>query len=505
MKRDWTSRSTILIFALILIVLNLIGLNLFGRIDLTDDGVYSLSDASRDLVGNLDDPVTVTAFFTSDLPAPYSSNRRFLKDKLDDYRAYGGRNFQYRFVDPRDDEKLRQEATRFQIPPVQIQVIESDNVLLKNAYMGLAIQYGGKRESIPVVQDLSTLEYDITSALRRLTRTETPRIGFLSGHGEPDPAQDMPTLHRNLSRNYTVEAISVTNGKIENPPAAMLVVAPTDTIPSEDLRAIDDYIMNGGRVGFLLNRVTADLQSGQASLLTTGLEDMLAGYGVGLGDDLIMDRQSSVVTVQRRQGFFNIPQQVPYPFFPISTSFNPDNRMVNRLRDLMFYFVSTVDTSLTVPEGVDRELLVFSSSRSTTQKGFFFIQPMFEQAQFSDGPFVISAAYRGEFPSAYERGRSSLSTRMAIVGDGDFLNESIIGPVPGNGDFGLNLVDWLVQDEALLSIRTKTIAPRALNEISAGLRPWIKYGNMIGPVLIVVLFGLIRWRTRRNRQIVLVR
>ena len=130
---------------------------------------------------------------------------------------------------------------------------------------------------------------------------------------------------------------------------------------------------------------------------------------------------------------------------------------------------------------------------------------MFEQAQFSDGPFVISAAYRGEFPSAYEQGRSSVSTRMAIVGDGDFLNESIIGPVPGNGDFALNLVDWLVQDEALLSIRTKTIAPRALNEISAGLRPWIKYGNMIGPVLIVVLFGLIRWRTRRNRQIVLVR
>ena len=365
MKRDWTSRSTILIFALILIVLNLIGLNLFGRIDLTDDGVYSLSDASKDLVGNLDDPVTVTAFFTSDLPAPYSSNRRFLKDKLDDYRAYGGRNFQYRFVDPRDDEELRQEATRFQIPPVQIQVIESDNVLLKNAYMGLAIQYGGKRESIPVVQDLSTLEYDITSALRRLTRTETPRIGFLSGHGEPDPAQDMQTLHRNLSRNYTVEVISVTNGKIENPPAAMLVVAPTDTIPSEDLRAIDDYIMNGGRVGFLLNRVTADLQSGQASLLTTGLEDMLAGYGVGLGDDLIMDRQSSVVTVQRRQGFFNIQQQVPYPFFPISTSFNPDNRMVNRLRDLMFYFASTVDTSLTLPDGVERELLVFSSSRST--------------------------------------------------------------------------------------------------------------------------------------------
>ncbi len=106
MKRYWTSRSFILLVGLILVVINLIGLNLFIRADLTDDGVYSLSDASIDLVGGLDDPVTVTAFFTADLPAPYSGNRRFLKDKLDDYGAYGGANFQYRFVDPGDDEEV---------------------------------------------------------------------------------------------------------------------------------------------------------------------------------------------------------------------------------------------------------------------------------------------------------------------------------------------------------------------------------------------------------------
>lgn len=505
MKRDWTSRSAILIFGLILVVINLIGLNLFGRVDLTDDGVYSLSDASIDVVENLDDPVTVTVFFTDNLPVPYSSNRRFLNDKLDDYGAYGGRNFQYRFVDPNNDEKMREEAARFQIPPVQIQVIEKDNVQLRNAYMGLAIQYGGERETIPVIQNLATLEYDITSAVRRLTRDEAPRVGFLSGHGEPDPTEAMQGLYQNLSRNYTVEKTSITNGVIENPPAALLVVAPTDTIPSQDLRALDNYIMNGGRVGFLLNRVRADLQAGQASLLSTGLEDMLAAYGMGLEDNLIMDKQSSVVTVQRRQGFFNLQQQIPYPFFPISTSFNPDNMMVSRLRDVMFYFVSTVDTSLVLPEGVDRELLIYSSSQSSTQKGFFFIQPIFEQAEFSDGPFVMSADYRGVFPSAYDAGRTSLTTRLVLVGDGDFLNESIIGPVPGNTEFGLNLVDWLVQDEALLTIRSKKIEARSLDEVSDGLKPWIKYGNMLGPVLIVILFGLIRWRRRKSRQFIVIR
>ncbi|TDI69254.1 MAG: ABC transporter [Bacteroidetes bacterium] len=504
MKRDWTSRSSILLFGLIIVVVNLIGLNLFTRVDLTDDGVYSLSEASIDLVSNLDDPVTVTAFFTSDLPAPYSSNSRFLKDKLDDYGAYGGGNFQYRFIDPKDDEELRNEAMSYQIPPVQIQVIESDNVLLKNAFMGVVIEYGGERESIPVVQDLSSLEYDLTSAMRRLTRETTPRVGFLSGHGESVPEENMQNFNQRLGRNYTVETISATE-LASNPPTALMIVAPTDTIPTSDLRNIDSYIQNGGRVGFLLNRIKADLQNGQAFTLHTGLDSFLVSYGMGLSENLVMDRQSSMVTMQRRQGFFNVQQQIPYPFFPVTNRFSKENMMVSRLRDVVFYFVSTIDTSLVLPEGVVGENLVYSSSRSSLQQGFFFIQPMLEQAQLSGGPFVLASAFRGEFPSAFESGKRSLSTRMVLVGDGDFINESLVGAIPGNIEFGLNIVDWLVQDEALLSIRAKKIAPRALREVSAGLKPWIKYGNMLAPVAFVMLFGLIRWRGKKNRQIIISR
>jgi gliding motility-associatede transport system auxiliary component len=503
MKRDWTSRSAIVIIGLILVALNLVGLNLFGRVDLTDDNVYSLSDASIEIIHNLEDPLTITAYFSEGLPAPYSSNRRFLKDKLDDYRAYGGSNFQYRFVDPKDDPELQQSAQQDQIPPVQIRVVESDNVQIKNAFMGLSIRYGGEKESIPVIQDLSTLEYDITSAIRRLTREDTPTVGFLGGHGEPDLQKAFVNLQQLLSRNYTVEPITIENGAIDNPPAALLVVAPKDTLPDEDLRAIDDYIMNGGRVGFLLNRVTADLQQGQASLLSTGLETMLSGYGMGLSDDLVMDMKSSVVTVQRRQGFFNMQQQIPYPFFPIANTFNQDNMMVNRLRDLVFYFVSSVDTSLVLPTGVERESLIFSSPQSSTQKGFFFIQPVFERANYQDGPFILAASYAGTFPSAFNEGQTSPGTRLVLVGDGDLLNESIIGRVPGNAEFGLNLVDWLVQDEALLSIRSKKIEARALSPVSEKLRPLIKYGNMLGPVLLVILFGFLRWRRRKNRRVVL--
>ncbi len=505
MKRDWTSRSTILLVGLILVVVNLIGLNLFGRTDLTDDGVYSLSEASIALVRNLDDPVTITASFSADLPAPYGANRRFLKDKLDDYRAYGGQKIQYRFVDPLESDDLRADAQRLGIPAVQIQVIESDAVQLKNAYMGIAIEYGGDRETVPVLQDLATLEYDLTGAIRRLTRDSQPQIGFLTGHGEPDPQTSMQNLYQGLSRNYQVQTITASATGLSSRPDALLIIAPADSISAEAQQAIDEYVMNGGRVAFLLNRVLADLQAGQASALSVGLESLLETYGMALQDNLIMDRQSSAITVQRQQGFFNIAQQIEYPFFPIATKFSTDNMMVSRLRDLMFYYVSEVDTAVSVPPGVQREGLIYSSPESARQQGFFMIQPMAQQFPMQDGPILLGAAYTGTFPSAFSQGRESLPTRLVLVGDGDFLNESVVGAVQGNISFGLNLVDWLVQDETMLSIRAKSVAPRTLDPVSDTLRPWIKYGTMIGPVLLVILFGMMRSRRRKNRKIVSLR
>ena len=391
------------------------------------------------------------------------------------------------------------------IPAVQIQVIESDNVQLKNAYMGVAIQFEDQRESIPVIEDLARLEYDLTSAIRRLTRQRKPVAAFLTGHGEPDPLQDMPALHQGLSSNYettTVEAADLSGASF---PDVLLVVAPTDTVPDADLRAMDEYVMNGGRLGLLVNRVAANLQAGQAAELNIGLGVLLDTYGASLLPNLIMDEKSSVVTMQRRQGMFNISQQIEYPLLPVASSFNPANPMVNRLRDVMFYFVSSIDTSGAIPEGVTMQPLVYSSNRSGVQQGFFMLQPTQSTAALSGGPYTLAAAYTGTFPSAFIPGRTSMPARLVVVGDGDFLNESILGAVGSNTEFGLNMVDWLAQDEALLAIRSKSIEPRKLRETPEGLRPLIKYGNMVGPLLLIILFGFGRWRKRRNRQIVVLK
>lgn len=505
MKRNWTTRTSLLLIGGILVALNLIGLNWFGRLDLTDNDVYTLSPASIDLVEDLDDPVTFRAFFTEDLPAPYGSNARFLRDKLDDYRAYGGGNVQYTFVDPGENEDLQEEATRFRIPPVQIQVLENDNIQIKNAYMGLAIEYGGEREILPVVQDLSTLEYDITTALRRLTSDRLPTVGFLTGHGELTLQQQLPTFQQLLQRNYTVQTVSVQADSLRPRPDVLVVASPTDSLGEATQRALDGYIMGGGRVAFLVNRVAAQLQQGFAQEQTTGLETLLATYGLRVRADLVQDAQSAALTTQRNFNGLPVLQRIDYPFLPILSNFNPDNLMVSRLPEVMLYFASTLDTETELPTGVVVEVLASSTPQSATMEGFFMIQPNPNPVPFTGGPYPLAAAYSGTFPSAFGAGQSE-ETRLVLVGDGDFLNEEVIQGIgqqwPGNLAFGLNLVDWLAQDDALLTIRAKTIEPRPLQPVSDGAKPLIRYFVILGPVLLVLLFGLLRWHFRRQRQIV---
>ena len=185
MQRRQTFVRLVLVIGIV-IFLNIIAVRIFTRFDLTSTKMYTLSDASKNLVKSLDDKFTVKAYFTGELPAPYNNHRRYLQDQLDEYRAYGGRNFQYEFIDPSKKEELEQEAQKNGIPPVQVQVVKEDKFQVEKAYMGLVFLYGDKQEKLPVVQNVANLEYEISSAIKKLTSKELKKVGFLTGHGEPE-------------------------------------------------------------------------------------------------------------------------------------------------------------------------------------------------------------------------------------------------------------------------------------------------------------------------------
>jgi len=167
----------------ILVLVNFISVRLFGRLDLTKAGVHTLSDASRNLVGSLDDRVTVKAYFTEDLPAPYNSYRRSVLDILNEYKAYSKGNLTFEFINPKG-EKGEQNAREQGIAPAQVNVFKEDKLEVARAYFGLVFLYEDRKEVLAAVQNLSSLEYDISSALKKLVTRTKKKIGYTTGHQE---------------------------------------------------------------------------------------------------------------------------------------------------------------------------------------------------------------------------------------------------------------------------------------------------------------------------------
>ena len=327
----------------ILVVLNVISIRVFGRLDMTSQGVYTLSDASKKLVGSLDDRVTVKAFFTEDLPAPYNNNRRSVLDILNDYKAYSKGNLQYEFINPQG-EKAEQDAQQQGVSPVQVQVVNEDKLEVKRGYLGLVLLYEDKKEVLPVVQNLSSLEYDISSALKRLTSKSKKKIGYTTGHGETEMSA-MRQAYQSVSQQYDLTPVDLSKGEVvPQDIEALLVIAPQNRFQDSAQFQIDQYIMRGGKVAFLLNRVNADLKMRMGQPADVGLDDLVQQYGVRVNPDLIRDAQCANISVMQQQGGFTFQSQVPFPYIPVASNFS-SNPIVKDLQGVILAFVSSVDTT----------------------------------------------------------------------------------------------------------------------------------------------------------------
>jgi gliding-associated putative ABC transporter substrate-binding component GldG len=497
-----------LVFGIVVLV-NFISVRLFARLDLTSKQIYTLSDASKTLVGNLDDRVTVKAYFTEDLPAPYNNNRRAVLDILNDYKAYAGGNLHFEFINP-EGERGEEEAQREGISPVQVQVVKEDRLEVKRGYLGLAMYYEDRKEVLPVVQNLASLEYDISSALKRLTNRTRKRIGYTTGHGEPD-ASGMARSHQAVEAQYDLVPVDLGAGNpVPVDLAALLVISPQRKLSDSAQYAIDQFVMHGGKVAFLLNKMNATLQSRVGQPIDLGLEGLLEHYGIRLNADLVRDAQCANVSVMQQQGPFTFQSQVPFPYLPIASNFSDENVIVKDLQSVIFHFVSSLDTSPAAARGVRAEVLARSSSRSGRQSGFLVINPFqqYTAADLAESGIPMAAVLEGSFSSYFSEKTvgdrqpaglltNSPETRIVVVGDGDFMKDEYLGQT-GNLVFFANIVDYLADDAGLITIRSKNVAMPPLEQVSDGTRNLLKYGNLALPPLLVMGYGLLRWQRRRS-------
>jgi gliding-associated putative ABC transporter substrate-binding component GldG len=488
----------------ILIVINFIAVRVFGRIDLTKAGVYTLSDASKNLVRNLDDRLTIKAYFTENLPAPYNSNRRQVLDMLNDYKAYAKGNVQFEFINP-EGEKNERDAQQAGIMPVEVQALEKDQLVVKKAYLGLVMLYEDKKETLPVIQNLGSLEYDLSSAVKRLTQHAKKRVGYTTGHDEP-AIDAMQKSTQGIRAQYDLVPVDLSNPTAEIPQdlSALLIIAPQKKFNDTAKCQIDQYVMHGGKVAFLLNTVTASLQQRMTQPVDLGLNDLLENYGVRINSDLVRDAQCANITVMQQQGQFQFQSQVPFPYIVAASNFNKNNAIVKDLQELVFYFVSSVDTTAAAAKGLNAEVIVRSSKRSGKSLGFVQLDPMhkYTQDEFAESGIPMAAVVSGSFKSFYagkspsaQIAQSPADARIIVVGDGDFIKDEYLIS-RGNLNFSANIVDYLADDAGLITIRSKNVSTPPLDQVSDGTKQTVKWGNLFLPPLLVIGYGLMRWRRR---------
>lgn len=492
-----------LIYILIVIVLvNIISYFMFSRFDFTEGKIYSLSDASKKLVSGLEDRVIVKCFFSKELPPQLQIIPAMVKNNLDEYQTYSNGNFHYEFIDPSNPD-FSEQIMNYQLPSAQVQMLEKDEFKVKRVFMGMVILYGDKKEIIPFIQegDLSSLEYEITSRIRKITLDKLPVVGILSGYGS-STAEDIRTAYNILSSQYVVKAVSAdTNSLTTDKVDALLIIGPEEDLPEEALNAIDSYVMSGGKTGFFIDKTRINLKTLGVEEINTNIDSLMMSYGVKVNNDLVGDRQAGFISVRQQKGFFSISNQIKYPFLPQVTNLSKKSNITQRLDAVNFYFTSSLDTSFAEGKNIDLEIIARTSENSFTQSKNYYIMADrdINDYKYSMSKIPLAALMTGSFTSFADSTRTGIDTRIAVTGDAEFFQD---GKFNSENDMNLflNIVDWLTADDSLISIRSKSIAVRPLKELSEGKKSTVKWLNIISIPFLIILLGLIKWRKNRTRK-----
>jgi ABC-type uncharacterized transport system involved in gliding motility auxiliary subunit len=469
----------------LLVVVNLLGSYIGGRLDLTPGHAYTLSPATRRIAATLPDLVTIKVFASRELPTQVALMKRDLDDVLRDLRSAGHGKIRVIERDPADDDAAKRDAQDLGITPVQFNVLGRSELQVKQGYLGLAIQYAGGTETVPYVQRTDNLEYRLASSIRTLTRAKKPVLGLLV-EGVP-PGLQISELQSQLSKSYDVRSFSL--GDFTQPAADVSVLAllgSPDTLTPAQAERFQRFFDRGGSALVLASGMRLSSQMLVASQRSVVWNRFLKPFGVTIRSDMAYDLMANeIVPVPTDIG--QVLQSYPLFIRARSTGKSPVNQEVN---EVTLTWTSTLDTA-GAPKGSITPLLVSSRGAGTlTEHASLDPSQPFPQRDLATR--VLAAAATGGAAGAPKG-------RVVVVGSTDFVNDRFVDRAPDNLALALNGVDWLAQDDALMSIRSKDRRPPPLVFPTASVREAVKYANVIGVPALVALYGLIRLLRRRRR------
>lgn len=470
----------------ILVVVNLFGGYIGGRIDLTPGNSYTLAPATRDLARGLDDIVTIKLFASRELPTEAALLRRDIDDLLRDLRSASRGKVRVIERDPSRNEAAAADARDLGIGPVQFNVLGQSELQVKQGWLGLAVQYANATEAIPFVQRTDNLEYRLATAIRSLARSKKPVLGMVTEN--LPPGVQTSELQEQLQRTYEIRSISLTDStQPAKDVSVLMLVGSPDSLSKGQTDRYRAFFARGGSALVLASGMQLSPQMPIAMPKPSAWNKVLEPLGVSIRSDMAYDLLANeIVPVPTDAG--QVLQQYPLFVRAQSTGASPINQEV---QEVTLTWTSTIDTSK-AQRGSVTPLLVSSRAggRLTDQVA---IEPSQNWSQANLGHQLLAAAVATPGDSASHRGR------VVVVGSADFIADRFIRRAPDNLALALNAVDWLGQDETLIAIRSKDRRPPALVFPSEATREAAKYANVIGVPVLVALYGLVHLLRRRRK------
>lgn len=551
-----------LLLGLVIIVLvNYIGSYVFHRFDLTTEKRFTLSPASKELMENLDDLVYVKVYLEGEFPAGFKRLRSKTIEMLDEFRAYNA-DIEYEFINPNESQnkeerqKIYQQLINKGIQPTNLQVKTEDGTSQRIIFPGAIVTYKGRETTIQLLKSrlgaspeemlnnsIQELEYEISNAIRKLSSDIRERVAFVHGQGElnKDYVADISNA---LAEYYAVEHITLndTLGALDGVKTA-IIAKPDTAFNDRNKFIIDQFIMNGGRVLWLLDRVYANLDSLQskaeflAIAYESGVDDILFRYGVRVNTALLQDLRCAEIPVPT--GYIGNQTQwglKPWVYSPliVPSSTHP---IVKNLNAIRYDFATTIDT--VGSKDVKKTVLLTTSEYSRTQNTpalvtLRAINELPGPEVFNRQNLPVAVLLEGNFTSIWKNSVPEFATiqqwselkemikykdispanKMIVISDGDVIKNYIrqgggflqlgedqyTGQLYANKKFILNCVNYLCDDEGLLTVRSKELKIRLLDKekIRDERTKW-QIINVAIPILLILLFALLQYYWRKKR------
>lgn len=546
--RSWLE-FLIVITAIILVVSASSFLRL--RVDLTEDKRFTLSDPTRNVLEKLENDIYIQVYLDGEIPIPLKRLKRSVGEMLDEFRIASENKIDFEFINPSGGKDAKQRETLYQslankgLSPIRLQSGDREGgSSQKIIFPGMIVNYNGIEVAVNflnnttpsyeqnILRSIEGLEYEMIQTIATLSSDSINKVAFIEGHDEI-PEIETADITMNLARFFTIDR-GIIGGKpgILDKYAAVVIAGPEKIFSESDKLVLDQYIMNGGKLMWLIDEVAVNSDSlvyGETAGLyrPLNIEDQLFRYGARINPAIIQDIECVQIRLMvMSEGTRQQVVPAPWVYYPLlrPSANHPVTRNLNRVKGEFVNYIDTVG----LDPAVRKKVLLATSGLSRTISPPVLISlkeaeltPV--EKDFNKQNLPVAVLLEGIFPSAFKnRSVSNLTadknlrvrtesreTRMIVIADADIIRNEVkreglkesplplgqdkyTGQVYGNRDFLINCINWLVDDNGIMELRSRTLKLRLLKtQMTKTDRLKWQLINVVLPLLIVIMAGFL--------------